>query len=132
MYPLRTALLDFRSISHKLKRMVNYNDENLNDVFQALSDPTRREIIRSLATSEMTVMNLAKPFEMSLPSISKHLKVMEKAGLVSVRKEGTYRYYYLNPQAIENAQEWLVDLRKFWTAQVFNLEQFLENQSKED
>lgn len=132
MYPLRTALLDFRSISHKLKRMVNYNDENLNDVFQALSDPTRREIIRSLATSEMTVMNLAKPFEMSLPAISKHLKVMEKAGLVSVRKEGTYRYYYLNPQAIENAQEWLVDLRKFWTAQVFNLEQFLENQSKED
>lgn len=132
MYPLRKALLDFRSISHKLKRMVNYNDENLNDVFQALSDPTRREIIRSLATSEMTVMNLAKPFEMSLPAISKHLKVMEKAGLVSVRKEGTYRYYYLNPQAIENAQEWLVDLRKFWTAQVFNLEQFLENQSKED
>ncbi|RJE84748.1 ArsR family transcriptional regulator [Paenibacillus sp. 1011MAR3C5] len=112
--------------------MVNYNDENLNDVFQALSDPTRREIIRSLAASEMTVMNLAKPFDMSLPAISKHLKVMEKAGLVSVRKEGTYRYYYLNPQAIENAQEWLVDLRKFWTAQVFNLEQFLETQSKED
>ncbi|MFF2481368.1 ArsR/SmtB family transcription factor [Paenibacillus sp. NPDC058071] len=104
----------------------------LNDVFQVLSDPTRREIIKSLAVGEMTVMNLAKPFEMSLPAVSKHLKVMEKAGLVSVRKEGTYRYYYLNPRAVEDAHEWLMDLRKFWTAQVFNLEHFLDNQSKED
>lgn len=112
--------------------MVKYDDELLNDVFQVLSDPTRREIIRRLAVGEMTVMNLATPFEMSLPAVSKHLRVLEKAGLVSVRKKGTYRYYGLNPQAVENAHEWLMDLRKFWTAQMDNLEHFLDNQSKED
>ncbi|WP_233567191.1 ArsR/SmtB family transcription factor [Cohnella endophytica] len=117
---------------NKLKRMVKYNDEILNDVFQVLSDPTRREIIRRLAVGEMTVMNLAKPFEMSLPAVSKHLRVLEKAGLVSVRKEGTYRFYYLNPNVVENAHEWLMDLRSFWTAQVINLERFLDKQSKED
>jgi len=110
--------------------MVKYNEETLNDVFQVLSDPTRREIIRRLAAGETTVMNLAKPFEMSLPAVSKHLKVMEKAGLVSVRKEGTFRYYALNPRGVENAHEWLAELKNFWTEQIVNLEQFLENQSK--
>lgn len=79
----------------------------------------------------MTVMNLAMPFEMSLPAVSKHLRVLETAGLVSVRKKGTYRYYGLNPQAVENAHEWLTDLRKFWTAQMDNLEHVLDQQSKE-
>lgn len=120
--------LTLENHSNKLKHMVKYSDEILNDVFHVLSDPTRREIIRRLAVGEMTVMNLAKPFEMSLPAISKHLRVLEKAGLVSIRKEGTYRYYYLNPKMVEIAQEWLMDLRKFWTSQLDNLEHFLDNQ----
>ncbi|GAA3413474.1 hypothetical protein GCM10020370_69890 [Paenibacillus hodogayensis] len=77
-------------------------------------------------------MNLAKPFEMSLPAISKHLRVLEKAGLVSIRKEGTYRYYYLNPKTVDGAYEWLMELRSFWTSQLANLEHFLGDQSKED
>jgi len=117
---------------HKLKHMVKYNDELLDNVFHVLSDPTRREILRRLAVGEMTVMNLAQPFEMSLPAISKHLRVLEKAGLVSVRKEGTYRYYYLNPNTVDSAHEWLMELRNFWTSQLNNLEHFLSNQSKED
>ncbi len=112
--------------------MVKYNNEILDDVFHVLSDPTRREIIKRLAVGEMTVMNLAKPFEMSLPAISKHLRVLEKAGIVSIRREGTYRYYYLNPQTVDSAHEWLMDLRKFWTSQLVNLEHFLDNQSNED
>lgn len=111
--------------------MVKYDDESLNKVFHVLSDPTRREIIRRLAGGEMTVMKLAEPFDMSLPAVSKHLRVLEKAGLLSMRKEGTYRYYYLNPSQIENAYGWLSDLRKFWTMQLVNLEQFLDQQSKD-
>ncbi|WP_238327453.1 ArsR/SmtB family transcription factor [Paenibacillus gorillae] len=116
----------------KLKHMVKYDDELLDDVFHVLSDPTRREILKQLAAGEMTVMNLAKPFDMSLPAISKHLKVLEKAGLVSVRKEGTFRYYYLNPGTVDSAFEWLMELRNFWTSQLTSLENFLDNQPKED
>ncbi|MFC3746941.1 ArsR/SmtB family transcription factor [Paenibacillus sp. GCM10012306] len=112
--------------------MVKYDDELLDNVFHVLSDPTRREILKRLGVGEMTVMNLAKPFDMSLPAISKHLRVLEKAGLVSIRKEGTYRYYYLNPTTVDRAHEWLMELRNFWTPQLSNLELFLDNQSKED
>ncbi|MCD9021887.1 ArsR/SmtB family transcription factor [Cohnella silvisoli] len=112
--------------------MVKYNDEILNDVFHVISDPTRREIIRRLAIGEMTVMNLAEPFEMSLPAISKHLKVLENAGLVSMRREGRYRYYHLLPETMDIAHEWLTDLRKFWTDQLVSLEHFLDKQSNED
>ncbi|WP_152394538.1 ArsR/SmtB family transcription factor [Paenibacillus guangzhouensis] len=111
--------------------MVKYNNEMLNDVFHVLSDPTRREMIRRLALGEMTVMKLAEPFEMTLPAISKHLRVLEKAGLVSVRKEGTYRYYVLNPKTMDNAHAWLMDVRKFWTTQLDNLDQFLDQQSED-
>jgi DNA-binding transcriptional ArsR family regulator len=115
----------------KLKHMVKYDDELLDDVFHVLSDPTRREILKQLGVGEMTVMNLAKPFDMSLPAISKHLKVLEKAGLVSVRKEGTFRYYGLNPKTVDSAFEWLMELRNFWTTQLTSLEHFLDNQPKE-
>ncbi|GGG69298.1 transcriptional regulator [Paenibacillus radicis (ex Gao et al. 2016)] len=111
--------------------MVKYDDELLDDVFHVLSDPTRREILKQLGVGEMTVMNLAKPFDMSLPAISKHLKVLEKAGLVSVRKEGTFRYYGLNPKTVDSAFEWLMELRNFWTTQLTSLEHFLDNQPKE-
>ncbi|WP_245586020.1 ArsR/SmtB family transcription factor [Paenibacillus pinihumi] len=114
-----------------IKHMVKYNDELLNDVFHVLSDPTRREIIRRLADGEKTVMSLAEPFEMSLPAISKHLKVLETAGVVSKRKEGTFRYYNVNPDIVDSAKEWLMDLSKFWPEQLNNLEQFLNQNSKD-
>ncbi|WP_332908411.1 ArsR/SmtB family transcription factor [Paenibacillus roseus] len=113
-----------------IKYMVKYNDELLNDVFHVLSDPTRREIIRRLADGEMTVMSLAEPFEMSLPAISKHLKVLETAGVVSKRKEGTFRYYNVNPDVVDRAKEWLIDLSKFWPEQLINLEHFLDQNTK--
>lgn len=113
--------------------MVKYNDDViLNDVFSVLSDPTRREIIKQLAQGEMTVMKLAEPFEMSLPAISKHLKVLEKAGLVSQRKEGRYRYYYLNPTSLDQASIWLEDLKQYWTSQLSRLERFLNNNPNND
>ncbi|MCD9023125.1 metalloregulator ArsR/SmtB family transcription factor [Cohnella sp. NL03-T5] len=112
--------------------MVNYREETLNEIFSVLSDPTRRQIIKQLAQREMTVMKLAEPYAMSLPAISKHLKVLGKSGLVSVRKEGRYRYYYLNPASVDTAQQWLTDLKGFWTSQLSSLERFLDKNTNSD
>lgn len=106
--------------------------EILNGVFSVLSDPTRRAIITQLAKGEMTVMKLAEPFEMSLPAVSKHLKVLEKAGLVSIRKKGRFRYYYLNPASIDCANQWLTDLQQFWASQLSSLEKFLDRNTDND
>ncbi|MFC7373513.1 ArsR/SmtB family transcription factor [Fictibacillus iocasae] len=86
----------------------------MNDVFSVLSDPTRRGIIEQLSEGERSVQELAQPFDMSLPAISKHLKVLEKAGLVSQRKEGRYRYYSIKPDAIDGACEWMDSLKQVW------------------
>jgi DNA-binding transcriptional ArsR family regulator len=95
--------------------MVKYNTDNLNDVFSVLSDPTRRSIIEQLSKGERSVQELAQPFDMSLPAISKHLKVLENAGLVMHRKEGRYRYYSIKPDSMDNACEWMETLKQLWS-----------------
>lgn len=84
---------------------------NLNAAFSALSDPTRRAILARLAKSEATVMELAKPFAMTQPAISRHLKVLESAGLIARRAEGTKRHCRLAKPAIEAVDQWLATLR---------------------
>ncbi|MGG0174824.1 ArsR/SmtB family transcription factor [Gottfriedia acidiceleris] len=105
--------------------MVNYYDDNLDQVFSVLSDPTRRAIIQELSKGENTVKKLAEPFDMSLPAFSKHLKVLENAGLVSFKKVGRFKYYYLLPNAITSASNWLNELKSLWEHQLSSLEQFL-------
>ncbi|MDM5318069.1 metalloregulator ArsR/SmtB family transcription factor [Fictibacillus sp. b24] len=95
--------------------MVKYKSDNLNDVFSVLSDPTRRSIIEQLSIGERSVQELAEPFDMSLPAISKHLKVLESAGLVTHRKDGRYRYYSIQPEAMDGACEWMETLKQLWT-----------------
>jgi DNA-binding transcriptional ArsR family regulator len=85
---------------------------NLDAAFSALADPTRRAILARLASGEATVMELAKPFEMTQPAISQHLKVLEDAGLVTSRIDGTKRPRRLAPQGIEVMEQWLETLRK--------------------
>lgn len=111
--------------------MVNYNENNLSQVFSVLSDPTRRAIIKELANGEKTTKKLAEPFDMSLPAISKHMKVLETAGLVSYRKEGRYKYYYLQTTSINDAAEWLDNLKSFWESQLSSLEKYLLNSEEE-
>ncbi len=84
----------------------------LNSAFAALADPTRRAILARLATGEATVMELAEPFEMSQPAISQHLKVLEDAGLVSTRVDGTRRPRRLAKAGIDAMDQWLAMLRK--------------------
>jgi DNA-binding transcriptional ArsR family regulator len=85
---------------------------NLDAAFSALADPTRRAILARLATGEATVMELAKPFEMTQPAISQHLKVLEDAGLVTSRVDGTKRPRRLEKHGIEAMDHWLATLRK--------------------
>jgi DNA-binding transcriptional ArsR family regulator len=85
---------------------------NLDAAFSALADPTRRAILARLAAGETTVMELAKPFEMTQPAISQHLKVLEDAGLVTSRVDGTKRPRRLAKDGIEAMDQWLETLRK--------------------
>lgn len=102
----------------------------LDEVFVALSNPTRRSIIEKLSTKEETVMSLAKPYEMSLPAISKHLKVLEKSGLVSQRREGKYSFYSVNSHSLGEAAAWITFYGQFWTSQFSKLERFLDESDK--
>src|ERR1700735_1046744 len=85
---------------------------NLDTAFSALSDPTRRAILARLALGEQTVMELAQPFDMSQPAISKHLRVLESAGLIARRAEGTKRPCRLAKGGVEAVDQWLAMLRK--------------------
>jgi DNA-binding transcriptional ArsR family regulator len=112
--------------------MVNYPTEDLDEVFAVLSDPTRRAIIERLAEGEMSVKSLAEPFDMSLPAISKHLRVLEKAGVVAQRKAGRNRYYFLQPQSLKNASDWINRWSHFWKSQFSRLELHLSNNPTEN
>jgi DNA-binding transcriptional ArsR family regulator len=88
--------------------------QQLTDVFAALADPTRRAILARLATGEATVTELAEPFSMSLPAISKHLKVLERAGLISRGRSAQWRPCRLEPEPLGDASAWLERYRRLW------------------
>ena len=97
----------------------------LDAAFFALSDPTRRAILARLASGEATVMELAEPFEMTQPAISRHLKVLEDAGLISRRVEGTRRPCRLDPGGIEAIEQWLALMHKALARNYDRLDQVL-------
>ena len=98
----------------------------LDSVFSALADPTRRAILARLASGETTVMDLAEPFAMSQPAISKHLKVLERAGLVSRRREAQKRPCRLEGGPLAEASGWLETYREFWEKSYLSLDALLE------
>lgn len=97
----------------------------LDKVFFALSDPTRREIVRRLAGGPTIVTELAKPFAMSLPAISRHLRVLQDSGLVVQDKKGRERRCLLNPKPLQEITDWSMECRDFWSRQFQSLEKFL-------
>jgi DNA-binding transcriptional ArsR family regulator len=99
--------------------------DTLSHTFQALADPTRRAILARLARGEASVNELAEPFHMSQPAISKHLKVLERAGLISRSRDAQYRPCKLEPQALQGADAWIEDFRKLWEARLDRLEAYL-------
>jgi DNA-binding transcriptional ArsR family regulator len=104
---------------------------NLDSTFSALSDPTRRAILARLALGEATVMQLAKPFEMTQPAISRHLKVLEGAGLITRRVEGTKRPCQLAKTGIDAIDQWLAMLREALTRNYDRLDQVLADMKTE-
>lgn len=108
------------------------NDDPLSAKFAALADPTRRAILARLAEGEATVNELAAPFDMSLPAISKHLKVLERAGLISRGREAQWRPCRLEAAALQPVDEWLQRYRAQWEARFDRLDAYLKTvQAKE-
>lgn len=107
--------------------MVNYISPQLDTTFSALADPTRRAIVQRLAAGAGTVKELARPFSMSLPAISKHLRILEQAGLLNRQKEGRVHHCQLNPIPLQEAQDWLSWYQQFWEGQFDSLERFLHS-----
>ena len=100
--------------------------DRLSETFQALADPTRRAILARLALGESSVNELAEPFDMSLPAVSKHLKVLERAGLISRSRDAQYRPCKLEAQSLKNVDAWLEEYRRFWEARLDRLEIYLK------
>jgi DNA-binding transcriptional ArsR family regulator len=106
--------------------------DSLTLTFSALSDPTRRAILARLARGEASVNDLAAPFDISLPAISKHLSVLERSGLIERRKESRFRPCRLKPKPLEEAKEWIDRYRKTWEESFDRLDDYLrELQAKE-
>lgn len=97
----------------------------LNQVFQALADPTRRAVLQRLAKGPAPVKELAEPFHMALPSFTQHLDVLEESGLVRSKKVGRVRTYRITPRRLEHAEHWLVKQRRLWEQRLDQLDQYL-------
>ena len=97
----------------------------LSATFSALADPTRRAILARLTLGETAVTELAKPFDMSLPAISKHLKVLERAGLIARGREAQWRPCRIEPKALKSVDDWLEGYRRFWEQRLDRLEDYL-------
>ena len=99
---------------------------SLNTSFSALADPTRRAILARLALGETSVMELAKPFAMSLPAVSKHLKVLERAGLIARSREAQFRPCRIEPKALQDIDDWLEHYRRFFEESFDRLDAYLK------
>jgi DNA-binding transcriptional ArsR family regulator len=108
--------------------MVKYQSA-LDATFAALSDPTRRSILARLARGESCVTELAEPYDMSLPAISKHLRVLEDAGLLKREKDGRVHHCHLNARPMKQASHWIARYARFWEGQFDSLEKYL-NETK--
>jgi len=106
--------------------------DRLSATFSALADPTRRAILARLVTGETSVNELAKPFEMSLPAVSKHLKVLERAGLIARSREAQWRPCRIEPEALKGVDDWLEKYRRLWEERFDRLDVYLQElQAKE-
>ena len=110
--------------------MVKSKEAELDKIFRALADPTRRAILKRLTTRERAVMDVAEPFRMSLPAVSKHIKVLEGARLVKRTRKGSYSYLRLDGAAMKRADEWIEEYRRFWEQSLDRLADYLQQEKE--
>jgi DNA-binding transcriptional ArsR family regulator len=122
MFALESTLLIFN-------QMVKYSARTLDRTFAALADPTRRRIIAHLTRGDRRVTDLARPHAMSLPAVSKHLRVLENAGLLRRRRQGRVHEIQLDAKPLKEAAKWVEDYRKFWEGSLDRLAGYLNKQS---
>ena len=106
--------------------------DQLSSTFSALADPTRRAILGRLSKGETSVTDLAKPFKMTLPAVSKHLKVLERAGLIERSREAQWRPCRLKPRPLKGAADWLEQYRQMWEERLDRLEEYLREIQQEE
>lgn len=112
--------------------MVKYQREALSGTFRALADPTRRAILERLSLEESSVTSLAEPFSVSLPAISKQLRVLERAGLLTQEKDGRVRRCRLAAGPMKEAADWIAQYQRFWDQQLDSLAGYLDKLQMED
>ena len=119
-------------IGYLTYRFITMSSDRLSTTFSALADPTRRAILARLIAGEVSVTELAEPFAMSLPAVSKHLKVLERAGLIQRSREAQWRPCRLAAGPLKDAADWLEHYRHFWEESLDRLDDYLgELQAKE-
>ncbi len=111
---------------------MNITTDHLSTTFAALADPTRRAILALLASGDASVTELAEPFEMSMPAISKHLKVLERAGLVARGRDAQWRPCRLDAGPLEEVAGWVEDYRRFWEESFERLDAYLRHLKKKE
>jgi len=104
--------------------------DHLSGTFAALADPTRRAILARLLSGEASVTQLAEPFEMSMPAVSKHLKVLERAGLIARGREAQWRPCRLDAGPLEDVSDWVAHYKRFWTESLDRLDDYLGDTQK--
>lgn len=107
-------------------------NDAISNTFSALADPTRRAILARLALGETSVTELAEPFEMSMPAVSKHLRVLENAGLVERSRQAQYRPVKLRAEPLRQAWGWIEDYRQFWEESFDRLDTYLKRLQAEE
>jgi DNA-binding transcriptional ArsR family regulator len=112
--------------------MVKYSPKQLDRTFAALADPTRRRMLEQLSRGELRVTDLAKPHEMSLPAVSKHLGVLEKAGLIDRTRNGRVHFLRLNAEPMREAQAWIENYRRYWEESFDRLDDYLNQLKNSD
>ena len=106
--------------------------DRLSSTFAALADPTRRAILARLASGKTSVTELAEPFEMTLPAVTKHLKVLERAGLITRGREAQWRPCRIEPRALKDADDWLERYRRLWEESFDRLDDYLAKLQTKD
>lgn len=101
------------------------------DTFQAIADPSRRQILHLLSKDSLTINSLAENFEMSRPAVSKHIKILNSAGFISIQNIGRERYCILNQDGFNELQDWIDHFDKFWLSKLKKLETLLNNKQKQ-
>lgn len=106
--------------------------DKLSQTFAALADPTRRAILGKLTGGEASVSELAKPFKMSMPAVTKHLKVLERAGLIERSREAQWRPCKLKAEPLKNVADWVEEYRRFWEQSLERLDDYLKELKKKE